>query len=324
MSQTFSCPFCEEKHVMENDITPVLFHCLGDFYLNIGACTREFQRRGYSFNEELIGWAKLAYYIVHKYLYYKREINHGIPSVDVVWVLDNVDLPTPTQQKDLLIEYVARNTHFLGQALDINHKDGYYQLKAWIGGVGPYAVQRLVQELGKEELLLPENTKFLNTFSLELTTRGWKCFENLQQVNRHSTQAFMAMKFDAEQMNFIKKNLVPAVKNIGFNLLLLTDINSKENLIDNKLRVAIKKSRFLVCDLTNCNAGAYWEAGYAEGLKIPVIYICERSAFLHEDLTKRPHFDVNHQEIFQWDKNNKTSIDEFLDNIQAKIQVMLG
>ena len=59
----------------------------------------------------------------------------------------------------------------------------------------------------------------------------------------------------------------------------------KAGLIDDRLRVEIRTSRFLIADLTHENAGAYWEAGFAEGLGKPVIYTCEKSKF---DTAKTP------------------------------------
>ena len=37
----------------------------------------------------------------------------------------------------------------------------------------------------------------------------------------------------------------------------------------------VRDAAFVISDLTHDNSGAYWEAGYAEGLGKPVIYICE-------------------------------------------------
>ena len=50
-------------------------------------------------------------------------------------------------------------------------------------------------------------------------------------------------------------------------------------MIDDRLRVEIQSARFLIADLTHENRGAFWEAGYAEGLGKPVIYTCEESVF---------------------------------------------
>ncbi len=64
------------------------------------------------------------------------------------------------------------------------------------------------------------------------------------------------------------------------------------------MRVEIRASDFVVADLTHDNLGAYWEAGYAEGLGKPVIYTCKRSKF---DSTKT-HFDTNHHLTIIWDE----------------------
>lgn len=322
MSFDFTCPFCGRNHQGVPSGETYWFTCLGQFPLDYFACKDYIVQNWESPNDRTEAWARLAFGVAHIRLFNKRVAGEGIPPIDFVRVLQTTTLPTPSQQEDLLIDFVGRITRFLGVAVSIA-PDNCHQLQAWIGGVDKKTINRLVYELGNSGLLRPDNSKFLHTFSLELTTAGWQRFEELKQVNKESKQAFMAMKFDDEQKQFINDKLKPVVKETGFDLLLLTDINSKENLIDNKLRVAIRQSRFLICDLTHCNAGAYWEAGYAEGLKLPVIYICEKSAFDDEDKTKRPHFDVNHQEIFQWDKNDEESIKDFLDNIKAKIQVML-
>jgi nucleoside 2-deoxyribosyltransferase len=52
------------------------------------------------------------------------------------------------------------------------------------------------------------------------------------------------------------------------------------NQIDDQMRVALRTSRFVVADLTRGNRGAYWEAGFAEGLGRPVIYTCRMNGLL--------------------------------------------
>jgi nucleoside 2-deoxyribosyltransferase len=59
----------------------------------------------------------------------------------------------------------------------------------------------------------------------------------------------------------------------------------------------IRMCRFLIADLTCGNQGAYWEAGYAEGLGKPVIYTCNKSYFDKEGT----HFDTNHHQTVLWD-----------------------
>jgi len=70
----------------------------------------------------------------------------------------------------------------------------------------------------------------------------------------------------------------PTVLQTGFTLKRL-DEEQKAGLIDDQLRVEIRQSKFLLAELTESNSGAYWEAGYAEGLGKPVIYLCSNEYF---------------------------------------------
>jgi hypothetical protein len=74
----------------------------------------------------------------------------------------------------------------------------------------------------------------------------------------------------------------------------------RAGLIDDRLRVEIRNARFLIADLTDDNEGAYWEAGFAEGLSKPVIFICEKTKFKK----KKTHFDTNHHLTVKWDKDS--------------------
>ena len=84
----------------------------------------------------------------------------------------------------------------------------------------------------------------------------------------------------------------------GFELFK-SDDELRAGLIDDQLRVQIQSSDFLIADLTHDNPGAYWEAGYAEGLGKPVIYTCEQEKFKSHP----SHFDTNHHLTVLWDKN---------------------
>lgn len=107
----------------------------------------------------------------------------------------------------------------------------------------------------------------------------------------------MAMKFGDENLSIVlEKVFKPSARRAGFDLVKLDDV-PKAGLIDDRLRVEIQVSDFVVADLTHDNLGAYWEAGYAEGLGKPVIYTCEKSKFA----TAKTHFDTNHHLTILWD-----------------------
>ena len=105
------------------------------------------------------------------------------------------------------------------------------------------------------------------------------------------------------------------VKKTGFNLFRI-DEKPKTGSIDDRLRVEIRTSKFLIAELTDGNPGAYWEAGFAEGLGKPVIYTCERSYFNNE----RTHFDTNHLYTVLWEPNE---LDKAAERLKITIRASL-
>jgi nucleoside 2-deoxyribosyltransferase len=88
-------------------------------------------------------------------------------------------------------------------------------------------------------------------------------------------------------------------------------------LIDNQMQAALLSARFVIADLSHANLGAYWEAGFAEGLGRPVIYTCERSAWDQ----KRTHFDTNHTLTIIWQAaDQKCAEDQMVAAIRATLR----
>ena len=134
---------------------------------------------------------------------------------------------------------------------------------------------------------------------LRLTMQGWARYEALKRAVVDSRTALMAMKFGDEELNqVVEEYFKPAVERAGFLLRLLTD-GQPAGSIDDQHRVALRTSRFLIADLTHGNNGAYWEAGFAEGLGRPVIYTCRKKEW--EDKKSHPHFDTNHLVTIIWE-----------------------
>jgi nucleoside 2-deoxyribosyltransferase len=126
----------------------------------------------------------------------------------------------------------------------------------------------------------------------------------------------MAMPFgDALLDRMFSECFKPAVARTGFDLRRIID-NPPAGLIDDRLRVEIRRSRFVVCELTKRNPGAYWEAGFAEGLGRPVIYTCEKTYFR----TEGTHFDTNHCHTVLWIGDN---LPEAAEQLKATIRATL-
>ena len=83
------------------------------------------------------------------------------------------------------------------------------------------------------------------------------------------------------------------------------------------MRQQIRDAAFVLADLTHDNFGAYREAGYAEGLGKPVIYLCEQS----KSDSKRTHFDTNHCTTVLWEAG---AVDRFETQLIATLRRSLN
>jgi nucleoside 2-deoxyribosyltransferase len=100
---------------------------------------------------------------------------------------------------------------------------------------------------------------------------------------------------------------------------LFTLESGAAGLIDDQLRVALRTSRFVIADLTYGSRGAYWEAGFAEGLGRPVIYTCREKEW-NDANGEAPHFDTNHLRTIVW---RRDKLDEAATNLKATIRATL-
>jgi len=172
----------------------------------------------------------------------------------------------------------------------------YEDLRAAIGAITEADVRYVFQEAADRELLQGQTHGHIS-YAGVLTFKGWEAYERLQQGRTESRNVFMAMPFGyPEVTNMVDTVFRPAVAATGFRLRRLDD-DAPAGLIDHRMRVEIRGCRFLIADLTHGNHGAYWEAGYAEGLGKQVIYTCSKPHFDEH----KTHFDTNHCTTVIWD-----------------------
>lgn len=112
-----------------------------------------------------------------------------------------------------------------------------------------------------------------------------------------SSQAFVAMWFHESTTAAFEEGIEPAIADAGY-IPLRIDRKEHINKIDDEIIAEIRRSRFLVADFTQgedgARGGVYYEAGFARGLGIPVIFTCR------EDSVETLHFDTNHYNHIVW------------------------
>jgi hypothetical protein len=222
---------------------------------------------------------------------------HDIPLLTLEQIrhfLEEDRLPNFSEQSDNFLRWLNENTD-LGTYWNVSYQD----VGAIIGSKSESEFQALVRGMIRKGLLEEEDSN-----AVCVTYDGILRLEELSRAAPSGNNAFLAMKYGESVLeNLVREHLKPAVEQTGFSLYRLDD-RPQAGLIDARLRNEIRNSRFLLVDLSHANAGAYWEAGYAEGLGKPVIYLCERSVFDGKSDIPRPHFDTNHHTTVIWEAEN--------------------
>lgn len=145
-------------------------------------------------------------------------------------------------------------------------------------------------------------------YELSLTMEGWERLESLENRNQTSQQGFVAMWFGSEMSKAFSEGFSPGISDAGFQPFRI-DQKEHANKIDDEIIAEIRRSRFVVADFTcpllsypegkitpNARGGVYYEAGFAQGLNIPVIWT------VRADCLEHVHFDVRQFAHIVWNE----------------------
>ena len=127
-----------------------------------------------------------------------------------------------------------------------------------------------------------------------------------------SRQGFIAMWFHESMEQARNDGLMPGVREAGYVPVLVSDVEHVGK-IDDQIIAEIRKSRFVVADFTDHRGGVYFEAGFAMGLGLPVIWTCRR-----DDLP-RLHFDIRQYNCIDWQDPS-----ELAQRLQRRIEAVVG
>lgn len=128
-----------------------------------------------------------------------------------------------------------------------------------------------------------------------ITVEGYARIAELTASNTDSAQAFVAMWFDDSMNEVYSDAILPAIEAAGYRPFRVDQSNSLDR-IEDQVIAEIRRSKFIVADVSHGQGGArgsvYWEAGFAYGLNIPIVYTARRGT--------EPHFDVSHFPHIFW------------------------
>jgi nucleoside 2-deoxyribosyltransferase len=149
---------------------------------------------------------------------------------------------------------------------------------------------------------------------IKFTYRGLEEAIKLTEEGQLSNNCFVAMSFDKEENSIFFDAIQPACKETRFEAKRVDyEQYESEKTINDAIIALLKQCKFCIADFTKQKDGVYFEAGYALGRNMKVIYTCR------EDYFKQCHFDTSHFPHIVY-KTTEELKKKLIDKIEAYIK----
>ena len=221
------------------------------------------------------GKAKLTTVLIDQ-----RRDHDDVPLVRPTLLEEVKDAPllTPVSRADRLLKYIAtKESSSPGRPVRLGYPivpGALAHSESWNDG----QMGTLVQHLVDERWLTLEQT--LDELQCTVTVSGHDHLAEAEQPK--GQKAFVAMWFDPSMNEAYRNGIEPGIRDAGF-VPIRIDEKKDANRIDDDIIDAIREARFVVADMTHGRDGVrgsvYFEAGFARGCGLKVIYCCRRDCF---------------------------------------------
>lgn len=236
----------------------------------------------------------------------RYRTDHKLPVITILSsniqeILDSTFVPrNNTDKLDILIRFFAKKSSYIGQVVGVKAKFDYPVAFCKNESEFHFLLKHLVDKgLIKAA---QTGTEYLLSFD------GWNKFEELNRKITRKRQGFIAMWFNDSMSEAYEKGFRQAVIDCGYEPMRI-DLKQHNNKIDDEIMVEIRNSGFLIADFTGNRGGVYFEAGFAMGLGIDVIWTCRKT-----DIDKL-HFDTRQFNHITWE-----TIDDIYNGLTNRIK----
>ena len=198
------------------------------------------------------------------------------------------------ERAERLLRFIGNQSKLIGDTVRLNldtASDIDRHALAWSESTTIDEVQYLVEYLIEQRWVQKDLRD-----EYALTVDGHRRIAEVR-TNPDSAQVFVAMWFGEEMDAAYEQGVKPAIDKTGYKPLRI-DEKLDVIKIDDEIVAEIRRSRFMIADFTQgedgARGGVYFEAGFAFGLGIPVIYTCR------EDMIEKIHFDTRQYHHTPW------------------------
>lgn len=224
------------------------------------------------------------------------------------------DMPVH-DRADRLLQYLEDQTEEIGHRVSFTVPDmDNTAIAAWSESVERHEVGTLLEYLGEKGWIKSSAEYKHNT----LTVEGYARLAELEAANADSTKGFVAMWFDDSLKEAWEQGIKRGIEDAGYEAVRI-DQQEHNNKIDDEIIAEIRRSRFVVADFTQGEKGArgsvYYEAGFAHGLGIEVIFTCRKDVLDNDDI----HFDTRQYNHIGWE-----TPEELRQRLATRISAIIG
>ena len=219
------------------------------------------------------------------------------------------DLP-PHERAERLLRFVADQSETVASPVDIRGQtDNFHAACAWSESINNDDVHYFLSDLEYKRLVGGAGGYYT------VTVDGYRDIAELE-TNPDSAQAFVAMWINPETDDAYEEGIEKGIEAAGYKPMRI-DKKPDVNKIDDEIFAQIRRSRFLVADFTQgedgARGGVYYEAGFARGIGLDVIYSCRK------DMEKTLHFDTRQYYHILWE-----TPEELRDRLAMRIEAFIG
>lgn len=239
-----------------------------------------------------------------------------ITSYDLTALLE-LKNPSVAEKALKLLREIDKKCSVVGERISIKYDEKSWWPISW--SFSEREISYLLNDYLVSQGLLIGTTN-TSTGMYKVSPAGYAYLQRIRETNEGSHIGFCAMWFDSQTTNLWAKGIEPGTRSAGYQPFRI-DKHDHVNRIDDEIMASIRRSKFCVADFTHGEGGArggvYFEAGFALGIGLPVIWTC-RKDFIKE---QKIHFDVRQYNFLEWEPED---LGDFADRLRNRIESIFG
>lgn len=253
----------------------------------------------------------------------------------------------PLAKIDNALINIRKKSKYIGSEVDllVDHDYPYYHC---LKSEELLSILKLLYQEGFIDSPYYQHNEYSGAEMISITVKGYQRLREIMKPGKDSKQCFVAMWFKPEMNEVYEKAIKSAIefKEKGkssprFEVIKIDNVEHTND-INDEIIAQIRRSRFMVCDLTGYRGGVYFEAGFAYGLGLEIIYTCREDwckeqvlkdgnnkevHFLFDDKKNRieikkegVHFDLAHRNRIEWSPDN---LEDFRIKLENRIKAVI-